>query len=500
MLKPSARSVIRPQDGFQMKFLSSPADIVIGGSAAGVGKTASLLLEFMRNYRVKGWDGVIFRRTIPQIKAPGALWDTSHQFYAPAGAIPRETMLEWKFGDRSKIKFSHLEYEKNIYDWQGAQIPYIGFDELTHFTSKMFFYLLSRNRSSCGVRPYVRAVCNPDPDSWVAEFVEWWIDQETGYPIPERDGVLRYMLMDGQNVIWGDSIDEVREKGAYLLEPMIAETKARPEDLILSVTFISGKISDNKILLSQNPGYYANLLAQDEQTKAQLLHGNWKTVITENELYQHPAFLGMFHNTYNVQNSNRYITADIALKGSDKFVVYVWYGYELVDLVIMDRSDGKQVVDAIKEMAAKHRVPNSNIIYDSDGVGGFVDGYIEGAISFHNGAAAENGENYQNLKTQCYYKSADRVNSGGYRVAEEVAGRMYDNRNTIRQRLITERRAIKRDKADSDGKLKIIPKEKMKALISNTSPDLMDAFMMREYPELVPQVNHNWARAFNKNR
>ena len=78
-----------------------------------------------------------------------------------------------------------------IYDGQGAQVP--GFDELTHSTKSQFFYMMSRNRSMCGVRPYIRATCNPDADSWVAEFISWWIDQETGLPIPERAGKVRYL-------------------------------------------------------------------------------------------------------------------------------------------------------------------------------------------------------------------------------------------------------------------------------------------------------------------
>jgi hypothetical protein len=65
---------------------------------------------------------------------------------------------------------------------------------------------------------------------------------------------------------------------------------------------------------------------------------------------------------------------------------------------------------------------------------------------------------------------------------------MYDDKSTIRQQFIRERRAIKRDKADMDGKLRIIPKDQMKAALSGKSPDLMDMFMMREWFELKPIV------------
>ena len=81
----------------------------------------------------------------------------------------------------------------------------IGFDELTHFSRSQFLYMLSRNRSTCGVRPYMRATTNPDADSWVADFIAWWIDQDTGLAIPERSGVVRYFTTISDEVIWGDS-------------------------------------------------------------------------------------------------------------------------------------------------------------------------------------------------------------------------------------------------------------------------------------------------------
>lgn len=467
-----------------MKTLASPADIVISGGAAGLGKTFTLLLEFLRHIDITQWGGVIFRRTSVQIRNQGGLWDTSMGIYPHAGGKPKESVLEWDFKYGARLKFAHLEHEKNIYDWQGSQIPFIGFDELTHFSKKMFFYLLSRNRSTCGVKPYLRATCNPDPDSWVAEIIAWWIDPETGLPIPERDGVVRFFVIDGDEMIWGDTVEEVIEKAWYFLQEAISDSGINPAEFVKSFTFISGSIYDNKELLKVNPAYLANLLAQDEQTKLQLFKGSWKVVISDIELYNYHSFLGMFNNRYTVTTGVKYITADIALKGSDKFIVGVWDGFELIDLVIMPRSDGKEVIEAIDRKAKEHRVQNHNIVYDNDGVGGFIDGFIVGAIPFHNGGSPIDGENYKNLKTQCYYKSGDRVNQGGYRISEYVANMMYDDKMTVRQRFMHERRAIKRDKSDMDGKLCIIPKEKMKAILGGQSPDIMDMFMMRERPEL----------------
>ena len=71
--------------------------------------------------------------------------------------------------------------------------------------------MVSRNRSTCGVRPYIRATCNPDADSWVADFLSWWIDPVSGHPIPERAGVLRYFVRVGEKIVWADRPEELME-------------------------------------------------------------------------------------------------------------------------------------------------------------------------------------------------------------------------------------------------------------------------------------------------
>lgn len=477
---------VRPQDGYQMIALSSPADILIGGGAAGVGKTFSLLLEPLRHIHRKGFGGVIFRRTSPQIRAEGGLWDASNKLYGLINnSIPRETFLEWKFGNTSKLKFSHLQYEKDKFDWQGSEIAFMGFDELTHFTKSTFFYMLSRNRSTCGIQPYVRATCNPDPDSWVADLISWWIGED-GYPIPERQGVLRYFMQGNDNYIWGDTKEEVIEKGWHLIEDLVNKSGISADKFVKSLTFVGGSIFDNRALLDVDPGYLANLNAQDEETKSQLLAGNWKVKISDKDIYDYNDFKNIFTNEALLDESARkYITADIALKGSDKMVVLVWQGFTVIDIHISSKNNGKEAVDFINSMKHKHKVGNANIIFDNDGVGGGISGQIEGAKEFHNGARplkssrGKSIDNYANLKTQCFYLSGDNI-SECY-ILKSVADQMYSSKETVRQRFMNERKAIKRSHEDDDGKLRIIPKKEMKVYLNGESPDLMDAFMMRQY-------------------
>lgn len=256
---------IRPQPGPQEIFLSTSADIAIYGGAAGGGKTFALLLENLRHSNNGAFGSVIFRRNATQITNQGGLWDNAMELYPYLGAIPKQTpRLCVVFTSGAKVSFSHLQLEKDVNSWQGAQIPLICYDELTHFTEYQFFYMLSRNRSMCGVRPYVRATTNPDADSWVAKFISWWIDQKTGYPIPERSGVIRYFIRLDGDIFWTDRPEELMKRHGV-----------KRAD-IKSVTFISSSVYDNKILLSKDPTYLANLKALPTVDRERLLGGNWK--------------------------------------------------------------------------------------------------------------------------------------------------------------------------------------------------------------------------------
>jgi len=261
--------VLKPQPGFQEKFASSLADITIGGGSAGCGKTFICLLEAARHMHVEGFSAVFFRRTTTQVHNPGGLWDESSNIYPLLGAWP--TGLEWHWHSGAKVKMAHLEYEKNLQDWQGAQVPLIVFDELPHFTAKQFWYMASRNRSSCGVRSRILATCNPDAESWVADLIAWWIEQDPesenyGFPIPEREGVLRHFTRVSDEMIWGDSAEAVMEQ-----VPGLARIDVQ------SLTFIPGKLEENVIFERADPTYRGKLMAMSRVERARLLGGNWKS-------------------------------------------------------------------------------------------------------------------------------------------------------------------------------------------------------------------------------
>jgi predicted phage terminase large subunit-like protein len=253
---------IRPQPGAQELFLSLGADVALYGGAAGGGKSFALLLEPLRYRTVPNFGATIFRRTYPQITAQGSLWDESLNLYPLAGGEPKVGDLLWTFASGARVKFAHLQHEETVEDYYSSQIPLIEFDQLEQFSRRQFLRMLARNRSACGVRPYCRATCNPDADSWLAEFVAWWIDPVTGLADERRSGVVRWFVNRQDRIVWGDSREELRSRF--------------PDQPPLSFTFVPAKLEDNPILRQKDPGYEAKLSALPLVEYLRLRPGNWK--------------------------------------------------------------------------------------------------------------------------------------------------------------------------------------------------------------------------------
>jgi hypothetical protein len=187
----------------------------------------------------------------------------------------------------------------------------------------------------------------------------------------------------------------------------------------------------------------------------------------------------LFTNNH-VKGGNRYITADIALHGSDKFIIFVWEGFRIIHFVEIDKCEANEVTELIKKIATKYNVGRSNITYDADGLGSFLRGYLKGAKPFNNGARPlkENNKdtNYKNLKSQCGYKLAELINSRA----------MFVDCDLDKTELIKELECLQSYALDNDGKIQLMPKAKIKELIGH-SPDKLDALIMRMIFELTPK-------------
>ena len=242
--------------------------------------------------------------------------------------------------------------------------------------------------------------------------------------------------------------------------------------------FVASLIDDNPFISKH---YKENLLTLDQVSKERLLFGNWEYSNDPSTLIDYDKILDAFSSSF-VPTGSRYISCDVARFGSDSTVIGVWDGFR----VKLYQYNGKSVVEVaeiIKSFQAEHQVPTSHIVIDSDGVGGGVADMLVGCKNFvNNSSPLENPitrqkENFDNLKSQCYYKLAEMINDS----------KLYINASgTTKEKIIQELEQVKQKSVDNDGKKAIIPKDKVKALIGR-SPDFSDALAMRMIFEYTPK-------------
>lgn len=256
-----------PASPKQKMILENKAQILIIGGAAGSGKSYLLQLMPLALIDDPKTSCIMFRRTTPQLKGQGGLFDTARGIYNELDKKwkPRfrEKDLEAIFPTGAKVKWSHMEYVKDKLNHQGLQYTFVGFDEGCQFEWDQIDYLISRLRSESKYPSRMVISCNPDPDHKIKELIEWYLDDE-GYPMPERDGVIRWFIRKDGNFLWAETKEELIEKYG----------EEDGEDA-LTFSFISANIYDNPPMLENNKEYLAFLKGLPEVEKAQLLYGNW---------------------------------------------------------------------------------------------------------------------------------------------------------------------------------------------------------------------------------
>tara|TARA_R110002072_G_scaffold164238_3_gene317137 strand:- start:1824 stop:3134 length:1311 start_codon:yes stop_codon:yes gene_type:complete len=233
--------------------------------------------------------------------------------------------------------------------------------------------------------------------------------------------------------------------------------------------FIQSLVDDNEFISKY---YKTQLQTLDELSKQRLLFGNWEYDASKDNLIQYDSIISMF--SQNGAEGDKYISCDVARFGSDKTVIMYWEGLHLKSIRTLLKSAINDVVSEVRTLQQKHGVLLRNIVIDEDGVGGGAKDYLR-CQGFTNNARPLKGENYQNLKTQCYYKLAEMINKG------QVGISCPDI--TIKNYIIEECEQVRMKDADKDNKLQIVQKDIIKDILGR-SPDYGDALAMRMYYEI----------------
>ncbi len=482
------------QRGGQEDMLSIDADIKVCGGSRGGSKSFSSLMEVLKDIKNPDFHATILRNEKDDLQS---LVTDSYKLFAQFGTYNKsQNDMTWNFDNGGWLKFSYYAgaYQDFKTRFQGRQYAYVCIDEGTQCPYKKFKYLLTNNRNAAHIRNRFWITCNPDPESWVRKFIDWWVD-ENGYIDPDRNGVIRYCFMDGDtpdSIYWGDTREEVYEQCKGIIDSLWKDSYeelgyTKLEMFIKSATFIRADVSENIKLISTDASYIANLAQQDEEQRMRDLEANWNWKAAGDDMIKMEDLDEIYDNAEQLGNGTRRASADIAFTGGDNFVMWLWEGWHCRDLVVL-RLDPKTLVSVVKSKLTEWGVEECNFTYDMQGIGQYFKGFFKDAVPFNNQAApiAQTKEEeagikylYKDLKSQCAWLFYKKIKNKEISIDSSLLERKYSGNGfdkvPLRQVLQKERKMLRRDEASDDRGFKLLPKKIAKKYVGH-SPDFFESW------------------------
>lgn len=241
----SPQVIWSPQPGPQTALIQCPVFEVFFGGARGGGKTEGSLGDWLEHHHACGphSNGIFIRKTLKQLEEAVA---RSEELYKPIGGNLNRQASTWTMPNGARLKFRYLERDSDADEYQGHSYTRVYPEELTNFANpapinKMRATLRSAQGIPCGMR----ATGNPGGPghNWVkARYISPW---PKGYKI-------------------------------------LTETFQNPftkESNQIERVFIPSKLSDNPLLMKNDPMYVLRLQqAGSKELVRAWLEGDWDIV------------------------------------------------------------------------------------------------------------------------------------------------------------------------------------------------------------------------------
>lgn len=488
---------IIPQKGSQERFVGSNADLTFIGGNRGGGKSFAMLLETIRDINNRYFNAIIFRK---EKKDFDNLEKESNHLYGQYGKYNKsQSDMTWNFHKGGSLAFSH--FSDTVYDFKerfrGKQYSYIAIDEIPQMEYAKFKFLMTCNRNARGIRNRIVGTCNPDPDSWVRKFIDWWIGED-GLPIEERDGVIRYCFMDGDtpdSIYWGDTPEEVYEQCKHIIDK---HWKPEFEELgfnkitmyIKSVTFIRGKLEENIKLIGSDPNYVSSLVQQDEEQRSRDLDGNWNFKNTGDDLIKMSDMERFFNAPAQIERGIKYVSADIAFEGGDFCVMWLWIDLHIKDVFVMRENSANTETMFVAKLQ-EWGVREENVIYDYWGVGQAISGHVKRAVKFTGTQKPEKQfeQSYKNIKSQCAEILARYIQDGKISIEQRLLDLKFSgkkgkySKTPLKEILMKERKCIRHKDNSNIGGFELVNKDGMIKAVGY-SPDFFESLIYRMFFEI----------------
>ena len=271
----------------------------------------------------------------------------------------------------------------------------------------------------------------------------------------------------------------------YKLEPKMLMT-CNPGQVWLKkefyIPYIQGTLSVDKAFIPAlpldnphlPPSYIEMLKSLPPSQRRRLLEGDWNYMEEDDSLFNFDHISSSVFKYVPQGGDKKYLSVDVARFGGDRSVVVVWSGLVALEVKVYTKLSTTELSTEITDIMRMYGIHPTNVIVDSDGVGGGVADQIRGT-NFVNNSKALHEQNFINLKSQCYVKLSELFKEG------KISINIMEP--SVVDELTQELLAVKLKDIDKDNKVAVMSKDEMKKILGK-SPDLSDAFMMRMYYEI----------------
>lgn len=242
--------------------------------------------------------------------------------------------------------------------------------------------------------------------------------------------------------------------------------------------FIAALPKDNPHV---EPEYIESLKTADKITRERLLYGNFDYDDDPNSLCSYDAICDIFNNDHvEPKPTDKRLVTDLAMKGRDLFIAMAWKGLVGEICFAKSQSTGKSIEEDLRTEKKNRGIPNRRIIADSDGLGSYLSSYIENIQEFRGGASPKD-KKYGNLKDECAFMLAKKINDSELRLVNVPK----EQQEEIKRQLSI---CLKQSANEDDTKLRLIKKSEMKEKLG-CSPDYMDVLIMSMLPYIVEEYD-----------
>ena len=345
-----------------LKLLKSGEDIneIVFGGGAGGGKSwlacvwevfDCLAYDGIRTFigreslkRLRSTTFLTFKKVCKQYGVPNDLWNYNAQLdYITFTNGSRIDFLELRYLPRDPLfeRYGSEEFTHGFIE-EGGEVHFDAFDTLKSRVGR-------NNNSNLGIKKRILVSCNPKKN-WLYTY------------------------------FYKPSVENKLPSHRAFIQSLVVDNKFIDEDYIEGLKKLT-----------------------NVSKKERLLYGNWEYDDDPTVLCDYDAICDLFTNDH-IQGGNRYISADLAMKGRDKFIAGYWNGLICNVAIDMGKSSAREIELKLKELKTTNSVGNSQIVADADGLGAYLESYIRNIKSFHGGASPKD-KKFGILKDECWVRT-----------------------------------------------------------------------------------------------